>query len=1674
MPRYTSEVQTTPSPPPSEQQSQQQELHDETYAMPATPGQLRFWSLDQLNPGNPALNMPLMWRCTGPLDVEAMTAAFSRCVARHEMLRTTFALTNGRLSQIIDPPCAVDIAVVDLESEAPQAQRLRADELTRAHAAYRFDLEHGPLLVLKLLRFDAGHHLLLVSMHHIICDGISLGILMRDMAAFYDEAVRHTPARLPELPIQFADFAVWQEQWLASDEPARSLEFWKQSLGNDFPRLNLTRDPDALAAQTGALASNTGDIETLQVPLALQTLANSFCKRENVTLNILLFAVFAALLRRLTGQLDLVIGSPCANRTEDTQELIGLFMNIQVMRLRLAEDETFRQLLKRVQDWTLGAYENQELPFENLVHDPFFANGSASLELPIFFLYQKSFMQTYQTGGVEIVPLRSESPGAVFEMFFAIVDRLEDGPRLQLEYNPRYFKASTIQRYLHLYVALLESALSAPETRIDTLLLLKGEARHTILNSWNDPGIAFPPFESVPTSFLRQASTQPDRIALECNGATWTNAQLASYSQRLAARLIAEGLQPEGLVAICIRRTPEMAGAVLAVMMAGGAYVPMDPRHPAARLEAVLADSGADFLLAAPDLALNTSARRIDPFQPQPDYTGPPAEIAPHALAYVIYTSGSTGTPKGVAIEHAGLVNLLRSMQRTPGLNANDVLVAITTLAFDIAGLELLLPLITGARLVIATTAEVQDGQHMLDLLQRTRATVLQATPGAWRILLDAGWSPSDTPLKALCGAEALPRDLAERILKRSSELWNLYGPTETTIWSTATRVVSGMGPLTIGPPIANTQMYVLDAHCQPQPVGVTGELYIAGAGLARGYWGKPALTAEKFVANPFTGGRMYATGDLARWQDDGSLQLLGRSDLQVKIRGYRIELSEIETALRTHPGVKDAVVTQHKSDSTGATRLTAYIAAGELTEDQSTKLIDEVRVTIEKVLPEFMLPNAFVTLPALPRNPNGKVDLAALPSPTTPYGESGTHSTAADPEHYVAPSDVIESQLADIWQTTLGLPRVSVRASFFSLGVGSLAALRLITKMNRVYAMDLGLASLISASSISSIAELIKQRFAPNVSSSVVPLQPLGHRRPLYIVHGVGGNIVNFYGLAMRMGTDTPIYGIQSQALVARQPALLHLKDMAAHYIKDIRKVQPHGPYDLLGYSFGGTVVLEMAHQLRALGEQVTMLGMIDARSRDYEEELASLKPTGERVSNRVSQFSRNTGNLSPMERLKYIADKLNTRAIRFACMAAARLHMKQVPAFMRSAYDINYVAVLNYKPRPYDGRLTLFRASEQDSRGPHDLGWGQHFHARCRHPRPHRRPRANLPRTQHRPPRTQPARDTGQGPVAMSELLPGTLRQVYMVLSPRSLGYAKATLESLFANALEPLAVHLITDSKADAHALTEATQLLGMAAHTCSVTAEEELADAESTLLANLPNLRAFRHGHPCWRKITDPLLLSQPGEELVLLDPDLYFPNRFTFEQTPATGLLLMWQKPNCLLPPEVVRGATQSGIKLARHVDIGVSHWRAGADLEWIDWLIAKLGGTSLPRMMHVEAIVWAAIAMREGGGYLDPSLWVCWHRTQTKRLRRKLGADGNAILASEPWPTLKCFHAGGEAKWWVPGHAATLPTSPAGITRAGTVKPFVELTPAHYEREQRLKNMIGNLGYYKLFKAEAK
>jgi len=1250
---------------------------------------------------NCAFNESLTLHLRGAIRKDDFASAMATIFARHDALRSTISEDGEWLSIAATSPVSTEF--VDLRGLSASQQTEALAAAAEHEAQTPFDMAHGPLVRSICYELADNHMVLMLTAHHIVLDGWSANQMLEEVGRVYSKGANADLA--PLLP--FSSYATRERQLDEAGAYVANEIYWVQKFQGRSPKLELPTD-----RQRPLNKSYRGRTLDGKLGADLYAEVKKASARTGCSLYVTLLSGFQLLLHRLTGQDEVVVGISTAGQSliEDGS-LVGHCVHFLPMLSELKPTMTAREHVRATKTALLDAYDHQEFTYGSLLRKLKLEREPGRLPLIEVQFNLERVGANVAFDGLQ-TQMRANPKHFVNTDLFLNV--METGSDLEFmcDYNSELFDEETLARWMTSWAELLKSGAAAPDTRVDELEVLGPLERSEVVVEWNRTAVDLGAFEAVHETFLARAERDPERIALECGDVVWTYKRLAEYASGLAAKLVAEGLERGGLVGICVERSAEMVGAVLAVTMAGGAYVPLDPRHPQERLQMVLDDAGAAILLTMRDLGLKTSAKALNlsqSFEAAPE-AWQPAAIDASALAYVIYTSGSTGKPKGVAIEHGALVNLLRSMQREPGLSANDVLVAITTLSFDIAGLELLLPLLTGAKLVVATDAEVLDGRMLLSLLERAKATVLQATPGAWRILIDAGWTNA-LPLKALCGGEALPRELADKLLDRAGELWNVYGPTETTIWSSATRVARGPGSVKIGPPIPNTQFYVLDERRQPVPIGVTGELFIGGAGLARGYWNRPELTSEKFIANPFGEGRLYATGDLARWNDKGLIELLGRTDFQVKIRGYRIELAEIEAALMQHETVKEAAVVAHKSDDTGITRLVAYVAVGELASNVSDRLILELPARLSRTLPEYLVPNAFVVLPALPRNSHGKIDRRALPSADVMSGENWIASTAHVAD-YFAPNDVIERQLADIWQTTLGIPLISARANFFSLGVGSLAALRLITKMNRVFAMELGLASLISASTIESIAELIRKRFAPNTNSSLVPLQPKGTKPPLFIVHGVGGNVVNFYGLSMRVGLDQPVYGIQSQALVANQPALLHLKDMAAHYIADLRKVQPQGPYHLLGYSFGGTMVLEMAHQLRAAGQEVALLGMIDSKSKDYEEELAQMASVQTRINRRVSRFRGNTGTLQWSARVKYIYEKLTTRAIRFACMAAAALDLKHVPAFMRSAYDINYVAVHNYKVRPYDGKLILFRASWQgEEEGDYDLGWGSIF---------------------------------------------------------------------------------------------------------------------------------------------------------------------------------------------------------------------------------------------------------------------------------------------------------------------------------------------------------------------------
>jgi thioesterase domain-containing protein/NRPS condensation-like uncharacterized protein len=791
----------------------------DVFVMPATPSQMRFWLLHRMYPGNHALNMPIAWTCRGTLALDVAAAALAELVRRHESLRTTFEVIDGQLSQVIHPPIEVQLPVEDLRHLQRDARQRQADVIVQRQARIQMDMEKGPLFFARAIQMAADEHILLVTIHHSICDGWSNGVVLRDFAAIYDGLMRNLPPALPELPIQFGDFAVWLEQWRKGKESAESLEYWRQTLAGDFAPLQIRRD------FPGGGGEERGDIETLLLPPDLARQARDFCALRGVTLYMLLLSVYAAMLHRLTGQGDILIGTPCANRRQETEDLIGPFSNPQVVRIKIEKGDSLGSILESVRIWTLGALAHQDLPFEDLNEDEFFCRDKNQISLQVYFIYQRAFMQVQKTPSLEIVPLRSVSPGTMFDLMMSIVERAE-GPRLQLEYSPGFFRVSTIQRILKLYVRILETVLTGVET---------------------------------------------------------------------------------------------------------------------------------------------------------------------------------------------------------------------------------------------------------------------------------------------------------------------------------------------------------------------------------------PAAEAAK---------------------DEGGQQFIAAGNGAVA-------------------------------------RATAAEAVGR----------------------------------------NGNIDAGSGREEATDGKQSG---------EYLAPRDALEAQIAHIWETAIGVKNLGIRDSFFDLGGRSLAAMQIISRINKIYSLDFGLAALFSGHTVERISELVRKRLSANGSSSIVPMQPEGTETPLFIIHGAGGNVIRFYQLAKLVGTDHPIYGVQAQSLLAGQPALLRLEDQAAFYLAEIQRIQPQGPYNFLGYSFGGMVALEIAHRLRALGEKVELLGLLDSRQRDYLAVMQHQDSVRVKVDRRIARFLVNLSSLSLSEKVDYIWKKLFTRLLRRTYMLAILLGFRTVPSFMKSTDDVSWVAAMNYQPRPWPGPITLFRASVQpDPRLPLDLGW-------------------------------------------------------------------------------------------------------------------------------------------------------------------------------------------------------------------------------------------------------------------------------------------------------------------------------------------------------------------------------
>ena len=1162
--------------------------------LPLSFAQERLWFLDRLEPDTSTYNVPGGLRLAGQLDAGALERALREIVRRHESLRTTFALgAAGTPVQIVHDEMPFALPIEELASVPEPERDVEAHRRATAEGARPFDLSRGPLLRARLLRLAPGDHLLVITLHHIVSDARTQRVLREELTALYDAFRGGKPSPLPELSLQYADYAVWQRKWLEGAVLDKQLAFWRSTLAVLPPPLDLPADRPRRPVMGYA-----GARRMFVVPATTRKALADLSRREGATLFMTLLAAFDVLLDRYTGQHDIVIGTPMTNRTRsETEGLIGFFLNTLVLRTRLSDELTFVELLARVRDVCLSAYAHQDMPFERLVQE---LQPERDLSrTPIFqvmFTVQSAPRQ--QAGPARPTGLRARGAPpdldvAKFDLSLSFLDR--DSDLLgSIEYRTDLFDAATIDRLAGHLIRLLGAVGDSPETRLADLPLLPEKEARTLEVAWNDTRAGYPLDADLISLFAAQVARAPDAAAVSCESESLTYGELDRRSNRLARALRARGVKRGDLVGIAVDRGVSMVVGLLGILKTGGAYVPLDPTYPAERLSFMAADSRLRVLVTearfegvAREAALEARLRLdADASMIAAESDAPLGEPTdPEALAYVIYTSGSTGKPKGVELPHRAVVNFLHAMLRQPGLAPDDRLLAVTSLSFDIAGLELWLPLVTGAEVEIATREVAFDGAALRSKLDQGRVTVMQATPSTWRMVIEAGFAGSPG-LKILVGGEALPRDLADKLAARAASVWNMYGPTETTIWSCVHRVHEG-APVLIGRPIANTLVYVLDGARRLTPIGVPGELYIGGDGVARGYLGRPELTEQRFVPNPFSDGRLYRTGDLCRFRSDGALEFLGRIDHQIKLRGHRIELGEIEAVLEEQAALRQAVVVV-REDVPGDQRLVAYL----VTTGGPAPTVESLRAAVRAKLPEVMVPSAFVSLDAMPLTPNGKVDRKALPAPTE--RENLTERAA------VGPRDETEFRLAAIWRGVLGVKTVGVEDSFFDLGGHSMLAVRMMAEVERTFGKKIPLMALFEAQTIAKLAALVAAESAGlREWPALVPIRGTGSKRPLFVVSRPNVNSLGYIALVRHLDPEQPVFALQMQypdeTHLGRPYTLEERRGWALTYLERMRAVQPEGPYLIAGMCEGALIAFDMARHLESHGERVKLLAMID-----------------------------------------------------------------------------------------------------------------------------------------------------------------------------------------------------------------------------------------------------------------------------------------------------------------------------------------------------------------------------------------------------------------------------------------------------------------------------------------------
>jgi len=1294
--------------------------------LPLSFAQQRILFLQELEGPSSTFNVPFALRLDGPLDVVLFEKSINTIISRHEIFRSRFESKDGEANVLIEDQYQLALDVVDFSTRGDGIQKIQT--LFEKDATTPFDLKVAPLFRVKLYKLATNTHILTTNTHHIISDGWSVGVFMKELVIVYGAYLTGTKPLLQELPTQYVDFANWQKTWLETDAVKQHVNYWKNKLADLPPLLELNTDKPR-----PAMLGYQGSEEHFIIPSDILEKLEDVARQEDATLYMLLLAALNVILNRNSRQEDIAVGSPIANRTHhQTEPLIGLFVNTLVMRNSVDLQQPFNKFLAQVKSTALDAYTHQEAPFDQVV-DAVQPQRSLS-HAPLFqvmFILQNAPIGDLDLMGLKLSPLERKSSIAKYDLTLQFMT-FEGELRGALEFNTDLFEKDTILRIIQQYRTLLDDIIINRDKPIGELNILDQETQNLVLNTWNqtqkknhDASL------NLIHRFEQQAKENPQAPALIFENQTLTYQELLSKSKIIARQLVDGGALHGDLIAVLMDRNTDMVASLLAIMRIGAAYIPIDPQYPTDRVQYMLSHSRPKLVVSQAHWAekFNLPQECTLLLSDQVDCAPLEAiQIDSQDLAYVIYTSGSTGKPKGVKIHHEALTNLLLHFSDELAIQSGKRWLAVTSLSFDIAALELFLPLISGSSVILASREQAMDGNWLGNQLDHGGIDFLQATPATWQLLTSSLWK-GNKKLTALCGGEALTNKLATAILGRVGSLVNVYGPTETTIWSLSKKVDSvTSSPIPIGQAIANTQLYILDSTLKPTPIGVAGELHIGGLGVGKGYLYQDELSLERYIDNPFlTGETIYKTGDLVRYLGDGSIQFIGRIDHQVKVRGFRIELGEVESTLLAQPSVSNAIAIVEQQGEAGDAILVAYVTysknsptfssttnatvSSNINADKQTFDAKALKKAIASQLPHYMIPTHIIEVEQFPLTPNGKIDRKALPAPNG--------ISVIEQRDFVSARDILELKLLHIWEALLNTRPIGVTDNFFDLGGHSILAMKLIARIQQEFNKTIPMTLLFQASSVEKFANYLRldgSTDAQNSQSPLVCIKPGKEGvKPLFLVHPVGGSVFCYHELSNEMHEDQPVYGLQLSLGVNKDSTKTQIREMAASYIETIKDVTGNDALILGGWSLGGVIAYEMARQLEVKGHAPEIIFLIDSASPDSYESIEELDEV-----NLLVLMAMELGlQIHQLSLPRLIDDSANSglNYLLDLCQQQGLLPETFTDKNLEERYNLmrsNQNAQTNYihQAGSYTGRTAVFRAEHQLSirQDTVYLGWKPH----------------------------------------------------------------------------------------------------------------------------------------------------------------------------------------------------------------------------------------------------------------------------------------------------------------------------------------------------------------------------